>query len=207
MKNILILNAYQDYPFTGGKLNRSLAERAAHWLRAQGFTLRVVETQNGWDVDTELRNHRWADTIILQSPVNWMGLPWSFKKYMDEVYTAGMDGQLCDGDGRNSGDSGLAYGAAGTLNGMRYMLSLTFNAPADAFDNEAAYLFQGRGVDDLFYPVHMNFRFFGMQAIETFACYDVIKNPTVESDLERLEQHLNRHFTEQHDEQRLQTAL
>ena len=38
--------------------------------------------------------HQWADIVIMQFPVNWMGVPWSFKKYMDEVYTAGMDGRL-----------------------------------------------------------------------------------------------------------------
>ena len=42
----------------------------------------------------------------------------------------------------------------------KYMLSLTFNAPKEAFNNVNEYLFQGKNVDDLFFPMHMNFRFF-----------------------------------------------
>ena len=56
--------------------------------------------KDDYDVDEQLAHHQWADISLLQSPVNWMGVPWSFKKYMDEVYTAGMAGALCDGDGR-----------------------------------------------------------------------------------------------------------
>jgi modulator of drug activity B len=74
------------------------------------------------------------------------------------------------------------------------MLSLTFNAPRDAFDNDGQYLFGGRGVDDLFFPAHMNFRFMGMEPFETFVCYDVHKNPDIENDFARLREHLENHF-------------
>ena len=70
------------------------------------------------------------------------------------------------------------------------MLSLTFNAPEVAFKNPEQYLFQGRGVDDLFMPTHMNFRFFDMQPLETFVCYDVMKNPDTENDKQRFREHL-----------------
>ena len=74
------------------------------------------------------------------------------------------------------------------------MLSLTFNAPAEAFNAPDEYLFQGKSVDDLFFPAHMNFRFFGMEPMKTFACHDVMKNPEIERDFERLEDHLNDQF-------------
>jgi len=71
---------------------------------------------------------------------------------------------------------------------------LTFNAPKEAFDDPDQYLFQGRSVDDLLFPMHMNFRFFGMEPIETFACHDVMKNPDIDNDFARFEAHLNKHF-------------
>ena len=74
------------------------------------------------------------------------------------------------------------------------MLSLAFNAPKEAFDDENEYLFAGKSVDDLLFPQHMNFRFFGMRPLPTFACHDVMKNPEVEEDLKRFEAHLNEHF-------------
>ena len=54
-------------------------------------------------------------------------------------------------------DPGSQYGAGGTLEGKKYMLSLTFNAPREAFDDPNQYLFQGKGVDDLFFPIACQF--------------------------------------------------
>jgi modulator of drug activity B len=194
MSNIFIINAHQAYPFSEGKLNQTLTQRAVDLLETKGHSVRTVTMKDDIDVDTELANHQWADVVILQSPVNWMGVPWSFKKYMDEVYSAGMQGVLCNGDGRTSDNPKANYGAGGTLEGKRYMLSLTFNAPAESFNDESEYLFQGKSVDDLFFPMHMNFRFFGMKPLETFTCFDVMKNADIDNDLMRFDAHLNANF-------------
>ncbi len=194
MSNILIINGHHKYPFAEGRLNGSLVQMAEELLKAKGHTIRVVEVDKGWDVEQELENHQWADVILLQTPVNWMGVSWIFKKYMDEVYTAGMGGQLCNGDGRNAEAPKENYGAGGTLTGKKYMLSLTFNAPEEAFNDANEYLFQGKSVDDLWFPMHMNFRFFGMESLPTFACYDVMKNADVENDFQRFAEHLHNHF-------------
>ena len=194
MPNAYIINAHHPSDFSSGRLNRSLVEKANSRLAQKGYTLRNTDMLNDWDIAEELRNHRWADVILLQTPVNWMGVPWRFKQYMDDVYSAGMGGELCDGDGRSRSDPGKQYGSGGTLAGKRYMLSLTFNAPREAFSDENQYLFRGKDVDDLFFPMHMNFRFFGMEPLETFACYDVLKNPDIENDFRRFDAHLSRHF-------------
>lgn len=194
MSNVLIINAHHAYPFSPGHLSRTMVEKAQQLLTSKGHTTRVVNIDQGWDVQQALDDHQWADIIFLQSPVNWMGVPWTFKKYMDEVYTAGMGGALCNGDGRSAEDPKRNYGAGGTLQGKQYMLSLTFNAPEEAFDDPQEYLFAGKGVDDLLFPMHMNFRFFGMQPLPTFACFDVMKNPQVEQDFVRFADHLNQYF-------------
>ncbi len=194
MSNVLIINAHHYYPFSEGKLNQTMVEKAEQLLGAKGHEIRIVQADKDIDVAEQLENHQWADIIFLQSPVNWMGVPWTFKKYMDEVYTAGMGGELCNGDGRTSTEPKKNYGAGGTLQGKKYMLSLTFNAPEEAFNDTSEYLFQGKSVDDLFFPMHMNFRFFAMESLPTFACYDVMKNAQVESDIKRFESHIDRHF-------------
>ena len=194
MSNILIINAHHKYPFSEGRLNGALVQMADELLKAKGHHTRIVHIDEGWDVEAELDNHQWADTILLQSPVNWMGVPWPFKQYMDEVYTAGMGGQLCHGDGRHADDPKKNYGAGGALTDKTYMLSLTFNAPKEAFDDVNEYLFQGKSVDDLFFPMHMNFRFFGMSALPTFASFDVMKNADAENDFKRFAHHIDAHF-------------
>jgi len=42
--------------------------------------------------------------------------------------------------------------------------------------------------------MHLNFKFFGMTALETFACHDVMKNPDIQGDFERFSAHLNKLF-------------
>ncbi len=190
MKNIFIINGHEPYSFSEGNLNRALVAMAEEHLKAKGCEVQITTMQDEWDVDAEVEKHRWADAIILQTPVNWMGVAWSCKKYMDMVYTNGMDGRLCDGDGRTRSDPSKQYGTGGTLCGKKYMLSLTFNAPGVAFGDPAQTFFEGRSIDDLFWPMHLNFRFLGMEPLKSFACFDVLKNPEVESDFKRFEKHL-----------------
>lgn len=193
MKNVLIINTHHPYSPTDGKLNATLAEMAESRLKEKGHVVRTTKVSDGYDVKEEAAKHDWADVIIVQGPVNWMGFPWSFKKYQDEVYGA-VGGTLFDGDGRHRDKPDLHYGSGGLAQGKKYMLSLTFNAPREAFDDKDQYLFGGKGVDDLFFPSHMNFRFMGMEPLETFVCYDVHKNPEVENDFERQRDHLDRYF-------------
>lgn len=194
MPNALIINGYHPHPDTDGGLSALLVERAASILRNKGYTVAETRPPEGWDVETEIDKHIGADLVFLQSPVYWMGVSWSFQKYMDEVYSAGMNASMSRGDGRSrrDPDSALTYGMGGKLNG-RYLLSLTFNAPRAAFDNPSQPFFKGRGVDDMFWPMHLNFRFFGLSPLPTFAIFDVHKNPDFETDLARFDAHLDSH--------------
>jgi len=194
MKKALIINAHQEYPFAKGDLNREIAKRIGEYLHTVGYEIKITTMKDEWDANEEVDKHTWADVVILQSPTNWMGLPWSFKKYMDEVYTAGMFGKMSQNDGRTAESPKKNYGGGGLLQDTRYMLSLTFNAPEEAFNDDNEFLFEGKSIDDLFFPQHMNFKFFGMKPIPTFACFDVMKNPNIESDFRRLQKHLEENF-------------
>lgn len=194
MKKIFIINGHEIYSFSQGRLNGTLVEKARDHLIQKGYDIKLTTMQDDYDVDEEVAKHQWADLVLLQTPVNWMGVTWSFKRYMDTVYSAGMDGRLCQGDGRTRKDPSKQYGMGGTLVGKQYMLSLTLNAPQTSFDDEGQWFFEGKSIDDLFWPMHLNFKFFGMRPLETFACFDVLKNPNIETDFERFEAHLNQYF-------------
>lgn len=62
----------------------------------------------------------------------WMGEPWIVKKYIDEVFLAGV-GVLFANDGRSRADESLKYGSGGLARDKRVMLSVTWNAPKEAF--------------------------------------------------------------------------
>ncbi|KGQ70040.1 NAD(P)H-dependent oxidoreductase [Uruburuella testudinis] len=193
MKKILIINGHQPYSFSPGRLTQSLIETAAATLQAKGYEVRYAKVSD-YDVEAEVAKHQWADAVLLQFPSNWMMVPWSCKKYIDEVYTAGMAGVFCDTDGRSAAAPKQNYGTGGLMHDKHYMLCATFNAPAEAFGNPAEYLFQGKSLDDLLFPVHCVYRFFAMHALPSFACYDVVKNPTIKQDLADFAKHIDKHF-------------
>ena len=200
MSMIFILNGHQPYTFAPGTLNATLVRRAQECLSGLGDEVRVTRVAEGYDVEQEIGNHQWADVVIMQFPVNWMGVPWSFKRYMDEVYSAGMDGRLTLGDGRTAEAPKANYGMGGALRQTRYMISATLNAPAEAFDDPAEPFFEGGSLDDLLRPVHLNAKFFGMTPLPSFGAFDVMKNPDVENDLKRFDAHLKSVFApEAHD--------
>lgn len=200
MTNTLILNGHQPYPFAAGHLNEAFVERATGLLTSAGHNVRVTIVHKGYDVEAEVANHQWADTIILQFPVNWMGVPWVFKKYMDEVYTAGMDGRLARGDGRTEDAPKANYGMGGALTGTKYMISATLNAPAEAFNDPSEPFFEGGSLDDLLRPVHLNARFFGLSPLPGFGAFDVMKNPDIDTDFARFDAHLRDVFNLEKDQ-------
>lgn len=194
MSKIFILNGHQPYDFAKGQLNRSFVDRAVAFFESKGDSVRLTEVAKGYDIDQEIANHQWADLVFMQFPVNWMGVPWSFKRYMDEVYSAGMDGRLCAGDGRNADAPKKDYGTGGTLDGTQYLISTTLNAPKEAFDDPSEPFFEGASLDDLLKPVHLNAKFFAMKPLPTFGAFDVMKNPDVANDLQRFDRHLSSLF-------------
>ena len=193
MTKVFILNGHHKYPFATGRLNASMIERAEAYFLGKGYEVKKTLAEEAYDVADEIEKFKSADVVLLQTPLNWMGVPWTFKKYIDEVWTAGMMGQTSAGDGRSSEAPKRNYGTGGLLKG-RYMLSVTANAPREAFNDKAETFFAGRSEDDLLLPIDLNFKWLGLEKTPTFWAYDVMKNPQVEGDLARFDEHLAANF-------------
>jgi len=192
MRKALIIHAHQFYAgISTGGLNQHMAGVIQEELVSREYEVRHTHIEQGYDVDTEVQNHLWADVIILQSPVYWFGMPWIYKKYIDEVFTAGMmKGVFITGDGRTREDASRQYGSGGLLQGRKYMLSLTWNAPAAAFGDASQILFEGRSVDDVFVLNTANYKFCGMEILPSFSNHDVMKAPAIDDDIVRLRKHM-----------------
>ncbi|MFJ5454365.1 NAD(P)H-dependent oxidoreductase [Pectobacterium jejuense] len=193
MQNILLIDAGKSFAHSKGELNHTLTDVAASFLRDKGHDVRVTVVDNGYDIEQEIQNYLWADTIIYQMPGWWMDTPWILKKYIDEVFTAGH-GSLYASDGRSRSDASKKYGSGGLLQGRKYMLSLTWNAPLEAF-NDPEQFFHGVGVDGVYLPFHKANQFIGLSPLPTFICNDVMKEPDVPTYLENYRQHLDEHFS------------
>ncbi|MEZ7135956.1 MULTISPECIES: NAD(P)H-dependent oxidoreductase [Komagataeibacter] len=192
MKKIFLINGGKAFAHSHGRLNATLHDIAAEHLTAAGFEIRRTTIDAGYDIETEIENHLWADALIHQFPAWWMGVPWTVKKYLDEVLTAGH-GRLYANDGRSRAHPERHYGSGGLLDNRRYMISTTWNAPQEAFTDPAQF-FEGRGVDAVFFPFHKALEFLGMSGLPTFLATDVIKAPAVDVTLSRYRQHLGEVF-------------
>ncbi|MGE7096186.1 NAD(P)H-dependent oxidoreductase [Pseudomonas fulva] len=192
MKNILLLNGGKQFAHSAGQLNSTLHEAALAHLDRAGFDVRQTFIDGGYDVQEEVEKFLWADVVIYQMPGWWMGAPWTVKKYIDEVFTAGH-GSLYVSDGRTRSDHTQKYGSGGLIQGKQYMLSLTWNAPQQAFD-EADDFFEGKGVDAVYFPFHKAQQFLGMSGLPTFLATDVMKRPDVPAALAAYQAHLERVF-------------
>lgn len=146
----------------------------------------------GYDVQEEVDKFLWADVVIWQMPGWWMGAPWTVKQYIDEVFTAGH-GSLYANDGRTRSDASQKYGSGGLIQGKQYMLSLTWNAPQQAFDDPSDF-FEGKGVDAVYFPFHKANQFLGMTGLPTFLAVDVMKRPDVPAAVAAYEAHLDKVF-------------
>ncbi len=107
---------------------------------------------------------------------------------IDDVFTEGH-GTLYASDGRTRKDPSKKYGSGGLVQGKKYMLSLTWNAPMEAFTEKAQFV-HGVGVDGVYLPFHKANQFLGMEPLPTFIANDVIKMPDVPLYTEEYLQHL-----------------
>ena len=108
---------------------------------------------------------------------------------IDDVFTEGY-GSLYANDGRSRSDASKKYGSGGLIHDKNYMLSLTWNAPMDAFTDSDQF-FHGVGVDRVYLPFHKANQFLGMQTLPTFIVNDVIKAPEVEAYMTQYHANLN----------------
>ena len=192
MKNILLINGAKTFAHSNGQLNDTLTELAQEVLLDLGHQVQVTRADSEYDAKVEVEKFLWVDTVIYQMPGWWMGAPWTVKKYIDDVFTEGH-GSLYANDGRSRSDASKKYGSGGLIHDKNYMLSLTWNAPMDAF-NDAEQFFHGVGVDGVYLPFHKANQFLGMQTLPTFIVNDVIKAPEVEAYMAQYRKHLTQVF-------------
>ena len=192
MKNILLINGAKTFAHSNGQLNDTLTELAQEVLLDLGHQVQVTRADSEYDAKAEVEKFLWADSVIYQMPGWWMGAPWTVKKYIDDVFTEGH-GSLYANDGRSRADASKKYGSGGLIHDKNYMLSLTWNAPMDAF-NDAEQFFHGDGVDGVYLPFHKANQFLGMQTLPTFIVNDVIKAPEVEAYMAQYRDHLTQVF-------------
>ncbi len=185
-KKVLLINTHLTYPnWTEGELNDSFIQKAKAFFEAKRFEVLETAVEKGYEPNEEEKKHLEADIVILQTPVNWFGAPWIYKKYVDEVFNIGLfNKSFLTGDGRTKDDPTSQYGTGGLLQGKKFMICATWNAPAEAFNNADQKLFEGRGLTDIFLPITSNYRFCGYEIMDSYNCFDIFRRSDIDKDLE-----------------------
>ena len=193
--NILIINTHLTYPgWSEGKLNLAFMDAAKSFFAQRGHSVAETFVERGYNPEDEVHKHVAADLVILQMPVNWFGAPWIYKKYADEVFNAGLATKIfLEGDGRTRSDPSRQYGTGGKMQGKKFMVSATWNAPGEAFDNPRGVLMDGKGTADLFLNITANYKFCGYDVLPDFGVFDIFKSPDIPRALEDYRRHLEKH--------------
>ena len=192
---ILLINTHLNYPgWSEGKLNLTFMNAAKTFFTERGHEVAETFVERGYKPEDEVNKHLAADLVILQTPVNWFGAPWIYKKYVDEVFNAALNTKtLLEGDGRTRKDPSKQYGSGGKMQGRKFMISATWNAPHETFDNPNSILYGGKGTADLFLNITSNYKFCGYDILPDFGVFDIFKNPNIPRSLEDYKRHLEKY--------------
>ncbi len=193
MNKVLLIDTHLTYPnWTEGKLNAAFYKIAKDFFLSKGFEILETKVESGYNPQEEEKKHLEADIVILQTPINWFGSPWIYKKYVDEVFNCGLASKsFLSGDGRTREDPSKQYGTGGLMQGKKFMICATWNAPAEAFNNPEYQLFGGKGLTDIFLPITSNYRFCGYDIVDSYNCFDIFRRNDIEKDLEKYPAYLS----------------
>lgn len=193
-RKVLLINSHLTYSgWSEGKLNSEFQQKAKDFFISKGFEVMETIVEKGYDVEEEVKKHVDSDIIILQTPINWFSAPWIYKKYVDEVFNSGLNSkQFLDHDGRTRENPNAQYGTGGKMQGKKFMVSSTWNAPEVSFNNSDQYLYQGRSTTDALIHITSNYRFCGVEILPDYNCYDVYKGGEVAASLENYSTHLEK---------------
>ncbi|MDF2551045.1 MAG: mdaB 1 [Chryseobacterium sp.] len=195
-KNVLLINTHLTYPnWTEGTLNNSFFKVAKDFFESKYYEVLETTVEDGYNADEEVEKHLKADIVILQTPLNWFGAPWIYKKYVDEVFNSAFASKsLLTGDGRTPENPTAQYGTGGLMQGKKFMICATWNAPAEAFDDPNQYLFAGKGLTDIFLHITSNYRFCGYDIMDSYNCFDIYRRTDIAKDVENYPAHLVKVF-------------
>lgn len=195
MAKVLIINGHQHYDeIAEGKLTQIFIDAQNEFFTKHGFEVKNSVVESAYDIKEELEKFAWADYILFQYPVYWMGVPWLSKKYIDEIFSAGVQTVTYVNDGRSREDASKKYGSGGLMKDKKYMLSLTYNCPASEFDNKEGF-FDGLSLDEANVATHKTFQFCGARPLETYSIHDIFKGDLdIDKEVEKLNKILSKNF-------------
>jgi modulator of drug activity B len=195
MTRVFIINAGQRFGHSGGRFNEALAAATADFFTSMpGFEVKTTNINYPYNPDEEVQKYTWADLVIYHTPIWWFQLPHAFKQYIDVVFTAGHAKGIYRSDGRSSSNPAINYGTGGMLQGKKYMVTTSWNAPREAFTLPGEFFGETPVDEGVLFGFHRMNAFTGMEPLPGIHFHDVEKNADVPRDLRAYRAHLEKIF-------------
>lgn len=195
MKHILIINGWHKFAVSKGTFNKSLFDISKlHFSDNSNFQVKTTEINTGYSVLDEVEKFIWADVIIYHTPIWWFAVPFNFKKYLDEVLTAGYGNGMWISDGRNPKSPEINYGTGGLLQGKEYIITSSWNAPQGAFTFPNEFFNQISVDNGPLSGFHGMNRYLGIKLHTSIQFHDVEKNADTTSQLKEYKEFLISNF-------------
>lgn len=134
MAKILVVSGHPNYKTSVA--NRAILDEFHRLVPAAEIVyLDALYPNAEFDVPTEQKRLKEADTIIFEFPMWWYSCPAFMHKYIEDVFAFGF-----------------AYGPGGdALKGKNMVLSFTTGAPEQAYSKNGS---EGVSMDELLYPFY-----------------------------------------------------
>lgn len=196
MTNVFIINGGHPFAHSPGEFNATLLEKTSSYLSSKdGYAVQTSSVGEKYDVLEEVEKFKWADIIVYHTPIWWFQLPFGFKEYIDRVITAGHQRGIYDSDGRSSKNPAINYGTGGRLQGKKYIVTTSWNAPKEAFELEGEFFRQQSVDDSILFGFHRMNAFIGLERLASMHFHDVEKNADIPQELERYALFLEKMFS------------
>ncbi|MBC9797098.1 NAD(P)H-dependent oxidoreductase [Sinomicrobium weinanense] len=193
MKKIFIINGGQKFEQSGGRFNETLTRISSDFFKdKEGFEVKTTDINESYRPKEEAEKFVWADVVIYHMPVWWFQIPHKLKEYLDHVLE---HGKVYGGDGRSSANPAINYGTGGLLQGKKYMVTTSWNAPKEAFTLPGEFFGQKSVDEGILFGFHRMNAFIGMEALEGIHFHDIVKNGNVERDMAAYKAHLEKVFS------------
>jgi len=179
MTKVFIINGGQKFAHSGGNFNSTLVQIDTDFFtRENGFELKITDINEKYILSEEVEKYVWADIIIYHLPIWWFSMPYKLKEYIDSVFTAGHRKGMFYSDGRKAENPAINYGTGGSLQGRKYIVTSTWNAPETAFTLPGEFFKQTSVDDGVLFGFHRMNAFVALERIDGMHFHDLEKNVT-----------------------------